>query len=369
MLAPQSPVLRSPGFILIGGFLLAFLVALGTVFATWSSREIVVREWEDRLASVSHMLSAHAGQSIGAADHVLQDVTKNIEDYGARNAEEMTAVFTTRPVFDMLSHTIKGLPHIDAVLIVARDGTILNTTQEYPSPLVKLTDPDEFTELMDDPKLDVFVSQPVQSRSGTWAYYLARQIKTPAGETLGLILTGLDVRFFTGFYASLGTHFSNITLFRTDGTILAQHALDEFTPTDGRVINNIRSAIGKTAKTIVLSPSPKATQRALDQMTSYDVHHSLPVGVSVSATRAEILKEWENGAVRSVILSGTMSAIVIAGTILLSRMISELEAARNTAIVASHAKMRFASNVSHELRTPMNAIIGGSHQLMQTALS
>ena len=370
MLAPQSPVLRSPAFILLGGLFLAFLGALGTVFATWSSREVVVREWEGRLVSVAQMLSAHAGQSIGSAEHVLQDVTENIEGYGARNADEMKATFTSRPVFDMLSHAIKGLPHIDVVTIVARDGTALNTTHSFPAPQINLADRDYFKAQMDDPKLDVFLSQPVQNRgTGTRDFYFTRKIKSPTGETLGLILIGLDVRFFADFYASLGMQFSNITLFRTDGTLLAQHSLDGFTTTDQRVNNTIRSATAKTTKAIVFSPSPNATQRAFEQMTSYDVHPTLPIAVSISATRQEILKEWENAAIRSVTLGGTMTALIIAATILLSRMISELEAARNMALVASDAKMRFASNVSHELRTPMNAIIGGSHQLMQTELS
>ena len=368
MLAPQSPVLRRPALILIGGFLLAFLGALGTVFATWSSRDVVLHEWQNRLASVAHMLSAHAGLSLQAADHVLLDVTENITDYGVRNTEEMHHTLSVRPVRDMLHHAIKDLPQIDVISIVARDGTVLNTTLDHALPL-NLAGHDDFNAYINDPRLDVFVSQPDQiSEAGKWVFYLARKIKSPMGDTLGLILTGLDARFFADFYASIGTEFSNISLLRSDGTILAQHSLGLSKTPYGNMNAAPYTALTKTPKETVLIQPPGSNLRSFEQITSYKSNLTLPIGVSVTSTRQQILKEWENAAIRAVILGGTMSALVIAATMLLFRMIRELETARNAALVASEAKARFASNVSHELRTPMNAIIGGSHQLMQTEL-
>ena len=165
MIAPRRPVLRSPAFILLGGFLLAFLGALGTVVATWSSREVALREWESRLGSVARMLSAHAGQSISAADLILRGVSENVNEYGLRNDEEMRAAFSSRPIFDMLRNAARGLPQIDVLTIVARDGTVLNFTRQFPPPSINLADRDYFQAHLDDPHLDVFLSRPVPNLS------------------------------------------------------------------------------------------------------------------------------------------------------------------------------------------------------------
>lgn len=370
MLAPERPVLRSQAFILIGGFLLAFLGALGTVLATWSSRDVALRDWESRVSAAARMLSAHAGQSISAADLILRAVAEHVNEYGVRDAEEMRHTFGTQPIFDMLRHATRGLPQIDVLTIVARDGTVLNLTREFPPPPINLADRDYFNAHMEDPDLDVFLSRPVQNRgNGTWTFYLTRKITSPSGETIGLVLAGLHTKFFADFYQSIGLEATNVALFRLDGAVLSQSGPDVPNPSNHDLSPAIKRIISKQNHAIVLTSGPRvANVQDFQNMTAFDANNFLPVGVAVTASRQQVLSEWENQAIKFVLEGGTMTCGLIFATILLARLISQLEKARNAALRAVEAKNRFVSNVSHELRTPMNAIIGGTHQLMQTGL-
>ena len=358
---------RGPILIMAGGLFLAFLSAVGTVLATWSSREVALREWEQRLTSVSRMLSAHASQSIGAADLVLRSIADNVSDYRVQDDEELRWVFGSRNGYDLLRESAKALPQIDVVTIASRDGSVINFTREFPPPPINLLDRDYFQAHLADPALDFFLSRPVQNRgNGDWTFYLARKIRSPSGEMLGLVLTGIHATFFRNFYESLGLGLDRVSLLRADGSVLARHWLDEQPATNENkaIVKGIRDL----KRGSLLISEGLAAQPHFSEMAAFDVAPNLPIAVSIAASREQVLREWEREAVKFVIEGGSMTGILMAATMILMRLIRQLEAARNAALSAMEAKMRFASNVSHELRTPMNAIIGGSHQLMQTGL-
>ncbi len=361
---------RGPAWILIGGFILAFFGAAGTVLATWSSREVALREWQDRLTSVSRMLSAHADQSIGAADLVLRGLAENVNDYRVHDDDEMRWVFGSRHTFEMLRDVAKGLPQIEVVTVAARDGTVLNYTREYPPAPINLLDRDYFQAHLADPSLEVYLSKPVQNRgNGKWTFYLARKIRSPGGEMLGLVLTGVSANFFSDFYESVGLGVSRVTLLREDGAILSRHSLFESSPDDQPEPPVLLDRIKKQRYGAMLLSQDAEQPRAFTEMVAFGTSAGLPLAISVAASREQLLREWESEAVKFVIEGGAMTGILIAATMLLSRLISQLETARNDALGAVEAKTRFASNVSHELRTPMNVIIGGSHQLLQTDMT
>lgn len=358
--------LQGRTWILAGGFLLALLSGAGAILATWSSRSVALREWEARLQSVAHMLAAHAGQSIGAADLVLRSLSDNVNEYRISDDREMRWVFSSRHTYDMLREAAKALPQIDVVTVAAKDGTVLNFTREFPPPPINLLDRDYFQAHLADPDLDVYLSKPVQNRgNGTWTFYLARKIRSPSGDMIGLVLTGLHSRYFADFYGSTGLDLQRISLLRYDGSLLSRHAAGYAAPDGPPEPAQMLERLESAPSGALFTPD----EGRFSELAAFARSTNLPVAVSVAATRAQFLREWERESMKFAVEGGAIVAILIVATLMLWRLVGQLEAARNQALSAVEAKTRFASNVSHELRTPMNVIIGGSHQLMQTDLS
>jgi len=350
--------LRDPVLIMAGGLCLAFLSAAGTIFVTLSSREVALRAWNSRLQSMSRMLSAHATQTIGAVDFVLRGVGDTVDDTRIRDVDELRYVFGSRYGYDLLRESAKAMPQMDVITIATTDGAVVNYTRQYPPPPVNLVDRDYFQAHLADPSLDLYVSRPVQNRfDGAWTFYLARKIRSPAGDMLGLVIAGLHSTYFDSFYESVGMGIERISLLRNDGALLAQHDAES-----GALSRQPRETAYGTRQ------SPLSTKEP-GEIASLDKSPSLPIAVSVAASQDQWLGEWKREARKFVLVGGTMTLFLILATMILARLINQLEAARNAALGAVAAKTRFASNVSHELRTPMNAIIGGTHQLMQTDLA
>jgi signal transduction histidine kinase/CheY-like chemotaxis protein len=361
-------LLRGPSLIILGGFALAFLSALGTVAGIWSSREIALREWENRLTSVARMLLAHADQSFTAADLVLQGVADKVHDYSSLDTADMQWAFRSRYMFDLLRESARGLPQIDAVSVVASDGTLLNTSRQFPAAQIDLSDREYIQIHKANPLLGIFISRPVIGRaSGQWAIYLSRKIVSETGEMLGLVQVGFRPEFFSDFYASVAEGLG-ISLLRNDGAVLVEMASGTPEFSTGQSDSLLRQLKATGHGSALISGDGLKT-RAFTQMIALETSARMPLALGVSAQREALLREWESETISLVIIGGSMTAILIAATLLLARLVRKLETARNDAQVAGEARMRFASSVSHELRTPMNAIIGGTHQLMLTGLT
>src|SRR4029077_19604476 len=74
----------------------------------------------------------------------------------------------------------------------------------------------------DDPGL--FISSPGRDLiSGRWTFFLTRRVNGPGGEFAGIVLGLVDAQYLEDFYRAISSTEETISLFRRDGTSLAQH--------------------------------------------------------------------------------------------------------------------------------------------------
>ncbi len=369
MLRVKQSWLRVPTQILVGGVILVALGVLATAYAIWSSRAVTLRQWESRLTAATHMLTANAVQTLNATDMMLRAAHDNLQTAQFTYEPDFRATAPMYCIYEMLRESGHGLPQVIGIAILGNDGALLNLSRQYPPPPFNLSDRDYFQAFEKNPSLELFFSQVNINRlSQEPFFYMARPIKSPSGERLGLLVAGLPSSFFSSFYQSAVLGDLHISLMRRDGKILARN-FDARNPpnTESQLPSELLRRVENANKGILFMGG-QGTRLSFDQMVAFHRSAALPIGVSVAVSQAQMFKEWEKQAINFTMIGGIMSTLLLILSLLLARLVKQLEAARNTALIAAETKTRFITSISHELRTPMNAIIGGAHQLQHVDL-
>ena len=369
MFSVRRPLLRGPVVILAGGLIFAAFGALGTTYGIWSSRDAILKQWQSRLTAQTHILTAHAVQTIDTADIMLRGTLDNLQSHQLAYEPDFRATVSTYRIFQMLREAMNGVPQVVGMSIIGNDGKILNLTRQYPPPQINLAEQDYFRAFEDRPDLDLFISAAsINSLTGEPYFYLARPIKSPSGERLGLIVAGIASGFFSNFYQSAILGDLKISLARRDGEILSRNFnLAEFPGLPNLETKTLHGRRNMPESGIRYSGAQETIQ-SFENLVAFEHSDFLPIHVNVSISYAQIFKDWMIQAQKFSLIGGTLSALLIILTLLLSRLVRTLERTRNAALAATEAKTRFVTNISHELRTTMNAIMGGTHHLMHTNL-
>jgi signal transduction histidine kinase len=334
------------------------------------------------LAALDTVLAEQTAAAFQNVELVVNDVARAVIEEGLVTPEELRHRVADRRVHDMLRARIAGVPQLDAVTIIANDGTLLNFSRTWPIPPVNVADRDYFQALREQPDGALFISEPVHNRgSGSWTVYLARRLGGPDGRLLGLVLGAIDLSYFQRFYASI--HLapgSTISLWRHDGQLLA--------------VNSQGVAVGDRfdrSPRFDLTPGEQRVVRATDSLDGADRLVALTrlqrfdLVVSVSRVVDEVLAPWRTDA-EVIGVGGIFRAgIILAVMALLIRRLADqqaVEEAVRARIDAERSRQlaeaalgeaqrletigRFTAGIAHDFNNLLAALLANAEMLRLT---
>jgi len=211
----------------------------------------------------------------------------------------------------------------------------------------------------------LFIGMPVLGKvSGRWTLQLSRRVTDAQGRLLGVVVASLDPSYFEAVYQRVAIGRSGaVALVGADHRARAQVV-------GGRAVAGGESA-GARASYPFSDAEPTGRRIGLagpdlqERITAFRRVGEHPVFVVIGTTTAEALAEWRTTRNVMLVLTGALTAVVLAAVLgfvgsmwRLENSNLALQRSQAQARAASEAKTQFLAAMSHELRTPLTSIRG-----------
>jgi diguanylate cyclase (GGDEF)-like protein/PAS domain S-box-containing protein len=249
--------------ILFSGITLIGILILSCIIGLWTLHSDELSSAQINLNRISRILS----EQTALAFHEIDTVTKESRLYWQETPDA-----PPRVLHDQLHRIFQGFLQGQALLVFGPDGKMRAHSRVFPTPDVDATDRDYFKAHAGSPDDSLYISKPLRNRvNNHWMISLSRRLSSPDGEFAGVIMAAIEMHYFERLYRELDfSPDTQVTLKKTDGTVLATYPVDE-------------TRLG------TVQP-PEAT--GPDTLVATSILADLPLEISLSLTRKTALRRW-----------------------------------------------------------------------------
>jgi diguanylate cyclase (GGDEF)-like protein len=292
-----------------GGAFLIAAIAIGTIIMVDNFRERALTSNERELENTVRLITRHFDQQLEDFTIVLKDIAARIHSSGI-TPEILRGQLATLEWHEELRTKVNAYSDAAAISVFDADGTLINSSEVWPVPDVKVSDRNYFRTLKSGNGSAPIQIELVRGRiSLGWATIVAQRLTGPKGEFAGIITRSIAPVMFEKYFASVVLREgAAISLYRRDGILLARYPHIEHMIGSNIRASNVYAYMSLSTGGTLRLTSPIDGQKRLASVNTLE---DFPIAIVASMTVDAALADWR-AQTRFLVLVAALSAIVIA---------------------------------------------------------
>ena len=298
-------------WLILGGVFLIAAITIGTTIMAGNFRERALNNSKRELENTVLLLARHFDKQLEDFTVIQRLVVARIERAGITSPDIFRGEMATLEWHEVLRARSEGYSDVAGVNLFDSKGVLINSSDTWPVPDVKVADRAYFKTFKSGAVLTPVLIELVQSRfTGGWAAVIAHKVTGPKGEFLGVVTRATSPASIERHFASLALgEGAAISMYHRDGTLLARYP-------------HVEAMLGKNfagdpVHRQILSRSDHGTMRLTspldgqDRLASARALADFPISIIAATTVAAALADWREQTGYLVVVAG-LSVFVIA---------------------------------------------------------
>src|SRR5664280_1867654 len=180
--------------------------ALAIGLTIWWLRSDAIADASKDSSNLAIVLADQTENSIQSIDLVLTEIKNYEELLGTKTPDDFDRVLRSEDTYRFLMERLSRLQQADSISLVDKDGKLVNTTQQWPSPGINLSDRKHFQHFKSKDDKDIYISDAQVNRiNGTQGITFSKRINGANNTFLGVVAVAVRLTYFQQIYKSIAS--------------------------------------------------------------------------------------------------------------------------------------------------------------------
>ena len=300
-------------FLLVGAGALICAAGLAIGLTIWWLHALAVKEASANAGMLATVLAEQANRAVQSVDLALDDLRRELARIRSdedSNSNALASEEVHKTILERLSH----LSQAERIVVIDKYGRTANTTIQFPSTPVDLSDRDYFQYLKDSSDRPLFISNVVDRRTERQLVVFAKRINGINDGFAGVVLICVEFNYFEAIYQSIAQlHDQTFVLLHRDGNVIVRYS-------GGKTYSGEKiPAVSEWYKLVAHGGGQFKGQSVFDsspRLVAVQPLHDYPLVVNVGVTESAALATWHIQA--TTIGIGTLIVMICSGGLLIA---------------------------------------------------